>query len=248
MVRLNSVYAFSSEMKLAIAGCESSLASCSAALCVAVQVRRSALALPSFKTLESHIYDLGATWDRQSFWCPASGSNALWRHFFSVLSPQATANVPLVGVEWWIRIRPASETQHFHFDKDEILLRETGKLFCPVVSMVLYFNEIGGPTLISTRTAGDIGRLSLKAPRELAAVNPEANKLLWFPGDLGHAVLGSNQFGSRTTLIMNWWQSKPRRMRSTPNGLRLPSVSIGKFQKSAPKVFTGKLFVPRMLV
>jgi hypothetical protein len=196
--------------------------------------------------LMAKVHELKTTWDRQSFWCPADNSISGWRQFFSVFSLQVSEGIAFSGVEWWIRSRPATEPQHFHFDKDEFLLRETGKVVCPAASMVLYLDGTGGPTIISSRACSDIGRLELAAPRELAIIKPEANKLLWFPGNLSHAVLGADQDGLRTTLVMNWWQAKPRRIRSSPSNLLLPCIALGKLAKIDATVFSGRLFVPRV--
>ena len=63
-------------------------------------------------------------------------------------------------------------------------------------------------------------------PAELVAVDCRANRFLAFPGNLRHCVLGGSTNAIRTTLLMNWWTSKPSGIERMPMDMEAPSIRL----------------------
>lgn len=115
-----------------------------------------------------------------------------------------------IGVEWWIRIKPAHQGMALHFDKDETLAADQGRIEHPAFASVLYLSGSGGPTIVvdapvvtGIQTNAAAGFLS----------SAEANTFLVFSGHLQHGVMQDSreisQNEPRATLLLNWWLRKP---------------------------------------
>ncbi|DBA84827.1 hypothetical protein WJX77_001720 [Trebouxia sp. C0004] len=122
----------------------------------------------------------------------------------------------VTSAEWWAHCREPDEPHQLHFDLREAALRQGlqhYQLQHPLVSSVLFLTESGGPTFVLDQDPQ--GPL---APRGWL-VQPYANQLLAFKGNLLHGVIpgrpndstadrSSQQQlsgGKRITLIVAWW-------------------------------------------
>ena len=197
----------------------------------------------SFSALDAEMTNLARSCAGGSLWCPAADSNHHWVECFSVFASVACPD-RIAGVEWWVRRQPAREAKHFHFDKDEQLMRDEARLVTPRRSSVLYLRGAGGPTLIAAQTATVDGELVPAIPTELVAVSFVPNQLLAFSGSFSHGVLGLEVTGVRTTLVMNWWDARPMGVISARDDIRLPSVRLAALAPAKPRAFLGDVFVP----
>ena len=125
----------------------------------------------------------------------------------------------ILGAEWWVQVRDGDEDIGFHYDKDEAMASEQGKMKHPLVSTVTYLTDIGAPTLIFDQITIDGNKEVPEIPYEAYLSYPKANRHVTFSGDLQHGVLGSaapKESGTkrkgkqaRVTLLINWWEVKP---------------------------------------
>ena len=108
----------------------------------------------------------------------------------------AGSNDKIVGAEWWPHTRPiqANLGHQLHFDTDEALLEQEGKITHPILSSVLYLtgnnaNENidanpAGATVIFKQTS-DSNQVAEAAWKSF----PQNNSFIVFPGNLLHGVL-----------------------------------------------------------
>lgn len=61
----------------------------------------------------------------------------------------------IVGAEWWIQKRTATEGISFHYDKDEGLASVHSTMRHPAISTVTYLTDCGAPTLVLNMTTPD---------------------------------------------------------------------------------------------
>lgn len=96
----------------------------------------------------------------------------------------------MIGCECWIHKNTRPES--WHFDKDEVSYNTKNELYFPICSTV-YYPKISG----------------LKGGRFLSEkliVNPVANRFMFFPPGVFHAV---EEFdGERTAIAINFWNYK----------------------------------------
>jgi hypothetical protein len=93
----------------------------------------------------------------------------------------------------------------------------------PLVSSVLYLTGEGGPTavfdqLLESCDCGTLARPTV--PAQVLVSAPSSNRLLLFDGRLLHGVLhrpNGPAAGLRRTLLINWWEERPRGA-ATPSG------------------------------
>jgi hypothetical protein len=94
----------------------------------------------------------------------------------------------ICGFEWWVHTRPiqANLGHNLHFDTDEALLSQEGKITHPLLSSVLYLTggEQGGATIVLDQTPDS----ETNAEQSWRSV-PKDNSFLVFPGNLLHGVL-----------------------------------------------------------
>jgi hypothetical protein len=101
----------------------------------------------------------------------------------------------ICGFEWWTHTRPikANLGHNLHFDTDESLLAQDGKVTHPILSSVLYLTggsgsmddpSPGGTTIILNQTPH-----SMEVANHCWQGNPVDNSFLLFQGDRLHGVL-----------------------------------------------------------
>jgi hypothetical protein len=94
----------------------------------------------------------------------------------------------ICGFEWWVHTRPiqANLGHNLHFDTDEALLSQEGKITHPLLSSVLYLTGggQGGATIVLDQTPDS----ETNAEQCWRSV-PTDNSFLVFPGNLLHGVL-----------------------------------------------------------
>lgn len=145
---------------------------------------------------------------------------ALWK----VASPGPRCT----GAEWWIgRSYTTDVPVGFHFDQD---VRAAQGLRHPLLSSVFFFNRVrGGHLAITDQRAGRRGEPVPARARELHAVAPRRNRYAIFDGALFHGVLdargrvpGAKLSGPRgrlrVTLVVNFWDRRPTRVRRWRDG------------------------------
>ena len=123
-------------------------------------------------------------------------TNVMEQVIFELLLPlaQQRTSQKIVGAEWWVHTRPieANIGHNLHFDTDEAMLAQEGKITHPVVSSVLYLTGNAsqadtlpaGSTIISDQTPNS------KNPAKTCYIcPPRDNSFLVFPDDMLHGVL-----------------------------------------------------------
>jgi hypothetical protein len=112
------------------------------------------------------------------------------------LLPRAQQILPLdqanqiCGFEWWVHTRQvqAHLGHNLHFDTDEALLNQEGKITHPLLSSVLYLtggdDQEAGATIVLDQTP-DAKQVADKCWKSF----PKDNSFLVFPGNLLHGVL-----------------------------------------------------------
>jgi hypothetical protein len=96
----------------------------------------------------------------------------------------------LAGCEYWAHYGTKPD---WHVDKDELLMKRTGKLATPIISMVYYAEVkdlIGGKFMTKTET-----------------IIPVANRLIMFSPNVLHGV--EEYTGTRLSVAINPWLVKP---------------------------------------
>eukprot|EP00980_Cylindrotheca_fusiformis_P029741 scaffold23803_cov132-Cylindrotheca_fusiformis.AAC.5 len=127
----------------------------------------------------------------------------------------------ICGFEWWVHTRPiqANLGHNLHFDTDEAMLAQEGKVTHPILSSVLYLSggddeNSAGPTILLDQTPDS------KEVAESAWIStPTDNSFMLFPGNLLHGVLPcpgdqrAEQRSSNGRALVNSWQdpTKDRR-------------------------------------
>ena len=113
----------------------------------------------------------------------------------------------ICGFEWWVHTRPiqANLGHNLHFDTDEALLSQEGKISHPIASSVLYLT--GGGESTTTTSATDVRNSKSKAEPAGSTIvfdqtpdsdqvartcwksTPRDNSFMMFPGNMLHGVL-----------------------------------------------------------
>lgn len=121
--------------------------------------------------------------------------NHLLPRALQVLKDDGDDTAEIVGVEWWPHTRPiqANLGHQLHFDTDEALLVQEGKITHPILSSVLYLTG-GDSSKESTNPAGativlDQTPDSLQVAQVAWRSIPRNNTYMVFPGNLLHGVL-----------------------------------------------------------
>ena len=145
------------------------------------------------------------------------------------------------GVEFWAQHRSLAAPMHLHWDCDEKLGRLTGLLVCPLLSVIVYVGDEGGPTLLIARSPADEAPSSIapQPPERCWLVWPHAGQIASFAGSMLHGVL--RQKGAtpaspapgpqapigeelapapmRTTVLLNFWVRRPMDLPMLPRSV-----------------------------
>lgn len=95
------------------------------------------------------------------------------------------------GVEFWTQRRSQATPMQLHWDCNEQLGRVTGLLECPLLSVIVYAADEGGPTLMIGRSPADAPPTAQApgAAERCWLVWPHAGQVAAFPGAMLHGVL-----------------------------------------------------------
>lgn len=156
----------------------------------------------------------------------------------------------ICGFEWWAHTRPISANlgHNLHFDTDEAMLAQEGKVTHPIISSVLYLT--GGGSEIDAASPGGATIILDQVPdaREVAAHCwqgvPVDNSFLLFPGNFLHGVLPCpgedthdkdidiDPSSDADTLLWKDW--KEPKTRNSDTGTRL-TFMVGFWTRNVPK-------------
>ena len=167
-----------------------------------------------------HSYPNDAFWSYNALIGSEGAGGALVQDIVQSILPAACAlagdSVEFGSCEFWAHRREGAGAHQLHFDLDESALPEwrrssRGKAPPhPVVSCVIYMNNIGPPTLVSDHNVDDGD--DAEATRA-ALCFPKRNRLLLFHGGLLHGVAPADQGDSvapRTTFMVGLWPKEHR--------------------------------------
>jgi hypothetical protein len=120
----------------------------------------------------------------------------------------------IAGVEFWTQRRAQSASLHLHWDIDEEHGRWEKKMRCPVLSVIVYTGNVGGPTLVLDRRSAEADDLDGLCRTWLSW--PVAGGVTVIEGDLLHGVLGDDRAGQSLDQRVNdgikgrrGWNSEP---------------------------------------
>jgi hypothetical protein len=125
---------------------------------------------------------------------------------------------PIIGIDWWLRVKPVTDFFPFHFDKDETRTMIGGEILHPTYIGVLYLTDVGGLTVIVDQTINAVSRELEPADFSRGLESPaQSNAFLAFPGHLRHCILPpelvaqstSTRNAQRGSLILNFWTQRP---------------------------------------
>jgi hypothetical protein len=152
-----------------------------------------------------------------TFWMPlgAPPAHALEEAVLR-LAPVALGRSRAAGAEWWLGRSYTNDVPiELHFDQDVKLSEAGGPLQHPLVSSVLFFNQVrGGQLVVTDQRPGD------EHASRLETVKPRANRYAVFEGDRYHGVLDARgripsrklpgpRGRLRLTLVVNFWRARP---------------------------------------
>lgn len=146
----------------------------------------------------------------------------------------------ICGFEWWVHTRPiqANLGHNLHFDTDESMLAQEGKVTHPILSSVLYLSggddqQSAGTTIMFDQTPDS------KAVANSAWLGiPKDNSFLLFPGNFLHGVLpcpGKSKSNKTSDSSIHKrptqdWQKAPKKERAH----RL-TFMVGFWTRNVPK-------------
>jgi hypothetical protein len=175
-------------------------------------------------------------------------SNLVEQVIIDHLLPRAQQILPtdqanqICGFEWWVHTRQvqAHLGHNLHFDTDEALLGQEGKITHPILSSVLYLsggdNQEAGATIVLDQTP-DAQEVADKCWKSF----PKDNSFMLFPGNLLHGVLpcpGNDEPqetapapATNPTALSQAWK-EPSDMPTTTNRL---TFMVGFWTRNVPK-------------
>lgn len=171
--------------------------------------------------------DARAHWWRDSHWVPRGKvPGTLLAATVAWAQQQLHASLPAWraqlatrccdGIEFWTQRRPLGASMHLHWDCDQERARLRSKLAMPFLSVVIYLDDAGGPTLVlEQRPADGFDRVT-----QGALVWPHAGSLLSFDGQMLHGVCGLEGGADgafRETLLLNFWRRRPLHLPRLPD-------------------------------
>lgn len=144
------------------------------------------------------------------------------------------------GAEVWCQIYKNGRGLGMHFDKDEALVLEEGRLVTPILSSVLFLTgtdnvdneeeerksnsdhhhrhqqqkqqQRQSPLILTNQAFKSTLNTPIPDdPTHTTLIFPVSNTYILFYGDLGHGVLdGADDAPERATLLINWWKERPK--------------------------------------
>jgi hypothetical protein len=159
----------------------------------------------------------------------------------------------ICGYEWWVHTRPiqANLGHNLHFDTDEAILSQEGKITHPILSSVLYLTggDHGGATIVLDQTP-DCETNAEQCWRSV----PKDNSFLGFPGNLLHGVLpcpGKNPTsaatvpGSEPVVASDLWKDPPSSSSSPSAVPHRLTLMVGFWTRRVPdKMKQQRLYGP----
>lgn len=146
-------------------------------------------------------YGKGVTWWMPLGAQPRSAIELAIHHFHRLggFDRQGASRPPVVGAEWWIQDREATEGISYHYDKDEAYASNHMTMRFPEVATVTYLSGSGGPTFVLNQTTPDGNAEVPELPENGWLSFPQPNKHLLFRGNLQHGVPAQLATGLRGT-------------------------------------------------
>jgi hypothetical protein len=189
-------------------------------------LHEEALPPPLFARLRRRLFSLGEERLRASyqttFWHPfAEPPDDVVAEAALALKVLLPRQAGLRGVEWWLsRMRTSNVQVDFHQDRDERLMRATGKMVHPTYSSLLFLNRCRGGLLAVTDALPNEANRAMAPDRgDFDLVAPRPNRFAVFRGHLTHGVLDSaNQIPGvrrprearlRWAIAINFWDHRP---------------------------------------
>lgn len=123
------------------------------------------------------------------------------------------------GAEWWCQVYyEPKRGLKFHWDKDEELMKATGRMRHPALSCVIYLNSaeecaappLGATLVMQQHFDAEAGCGVPEPSRHDVLAWPSPNCVLVFDGALAHGVLDSASTRVRRTMLVNWWRAQPQ--------------------------------------
>ena len=113
-----------------------------------------------------------------------------------------TQGYNISGFEYWTGVYGPSKPNKdlgTHYDKDELLYKETGELVTPVIGTVFYPKNVGF----------EGGYLEIESGGEIERIKAKYNRLIIFPaGEYPHRVTHVTS-GTRYAIAINLWDKIP---------------------------------------
>mmetsp|Transcript_20919 Transcript_20919/g.32068 ORF Transcript_20919/g.32068 Transcript_20919/m.32068 type:complete len:416 (-) Transcript_20919:244-1491(-) len=134
------------------------------------------------------------------------------RVILQILKPDFPQLAQAQYVEWWSHRRPRCSGHQLHFDSDD---EGQYQLRHPIVTAILFFDDIGGPTLLTTQKPND----HVLHRHGAHLIFPRRHRILAFLGDRLHSVLPISPTATqpnsafrqrRTTLMLAYWSRLTR--------------------------------------
>lgn len=119
----------------------------------------------------------------------------------TALALLAAASAKSRGVEYWSNVVKQGQGKQWHFDKDELLWRNSRQMRHPLISSVYY----------PAHCACEGGELII----DEVSVNPTPDTLVAFAGNLRHCVRTVTK-GERWSIAMNFFATVPEAYRERP--------------------------------
>jgi hypothetical protein len=137
------------------------------------------------------------------------------------------------GAEVWCQIYENGRGLGMHFDKDEAIVLEEGRVVTPILSSVLFLTGTArtsyddreeqksnsdhhqqrqSPLILTNQAFNSTLNAPIPDdPTHTTLIFPVPNTYILFGGDLGHGVLdGADDAPERATLLINWWKERPK--------------------------------------
>lgn len=154
----------------------------------------------------------------------------------------------ICGFEWWTHTRPikANLGHNLHFDTDESLLAQDGRVTHPILSSILYLT--GGSKTMEARSPGGATIILDQTPHSTEVSehcwqgNPVDNSFLIFPGNLLHGVLpcpGKTQFNESkiqdNTVCLELWNDWKSPESNNPEKINRLTFMVGFWTRNVPE-------------